>query len=77
MKTVRPYLTAKVVTENEHYVVTDETGQVRFNMKREQGLTAEGNEIGGRWVLRGADGAFVDVDRYRHDMAGRHKFGLD
>ena len=45
-------------------------------MRREQGTTPNGNPIGGRWVLRAPDGAWIDVDQYRHDLAPRHGFRI-
>ena len=47
-----------------------------FRMAREQGLTPNGNRIGGRWVLRGPAGEWIDVDQCRHDLAPRHGFDL-
>lgn len=38
-------------------------------------------EVAGNWVLRSPEGAFIDHDRYRHDLAARHgldfNYGLD
>lgn len=45
-------------------------------MKREEGLTPNGNQIARRWVLRGTDGTFVDVDQYRFDLAERNGLTL-
>lgn len=39
-----------------------------FTARREIGLTPNGNPIGERWVLRDANGAWVDVNQYRHDL---------
>lgn len=41
-------------------------------MAREHGSTPNGNPLSGRWVLRTADGAFLDFDQYRHDLAERN-----
>ena len=42
-------------------------------IKREhEGVTANGNPIGGRWVYRDAAGTFVDIDSYRHDLFERN-----
>lgn len=41
-------------------------------LQRERGDTPNGNPIGGRWVLREADGTFIDVDQYRNDLFERH-----
>ena len=39
-----------------------------FVMRRERGLTPNGNEIGGHWVLRDKDGNWVDYHQYRNDL---------
>lgn len=39
-----------------------------------EGLTPQGNSIGGRWVLRAPNGDYIDVDQYRHDLFSRHGF---
>lgn len=49
-------------------------GDGGFAMRREQGKTPNGNEIAGRWVLRDAQGDWVDVDQYRFDLMERHGF---
>ena len=41
---------------------------------REYGMTPNGNLLNGRWVLRSADGDFLDFDQYRHDLAERNGF---
>ncbi len=46
------------------------------SMQRESGLTPQGNPIDERWVLRAADGTFIDVDQYRSDLAERHGLRL-
>lgn len=46
--------------------------QTKYTARREEGLTPNGNEIGGRWVVRDRDGNFVDVDKYRNDLASRY-----
>jgi hypothetical protein len=53
--------------ENERYEC--QNGMV---LQREQGTTPEGNPIGGRWVLRSADGTWMDCDQYRYDLAQRN-----
>lgn len=40
--------------------------------QREDGTTPNGNQMAGRWVLRNAQGEYLDHDRYRHDMFSRH-----
>jgi len=39
-----------------------------FSARREDGMTPNGNPIGGRWVLRDASGTCVDFHQYRHDL---------
>lgn len=43
-----------------------------FTVRRENGLTPNGNPINNRWVLRDADGVWVDFNRYRHDLFGQN-----
>lgn len=45
-------------------------------MQREEGVTPGGNQMGGRWVLRGPGGLFIDIDQYRSDLSERHGFVL-
>lgn len=45
-------------------------------MNRENGKSPNGNSFGGCWVLRGADGSYMDHDQYRHDLAERHRLKL-
>lgn len=60
--------TAKLA-QLEDEVFRSEDGRT---MQREMGLTPNGNPLNGRWVLRSADGEFLDFDRYRHDLAERN-----
>lgn len=46
-------------------------------MQREYGKTPNGNDIDGRWVLRGADGEMIDFDQYRNDIADRYNLNLE
>lgn len=55
------------LSEPEHY-----TFQNGMTMRREQGTTPNGNPIAGRWVLRAADGTWMDCDQYRYDLAQRN-----
>lgn len=41
-------------------------------MKREYGVTPNGNKIEGAWVLRSSDGSWIDFDQYRNDLAARN-----
>lgn len=41
-------------------------------LAREFGATPNGNPLHGRWVLRSADGSFLDFDQYRHDLVERN-----
>lgn len=43
-------------------------------MQREYGLTPNGNHLGGKWVLRGPEGQFIDFDKYRSDLMERNGF---
>lgn len=61
-------LTALEDPEVDGYV-TEDGGTV----KREEGLTPNGNPINGRWVYRDATGTFIDVDQYRHDLFEHHR----
>lgn len=45
--------------------------------REENSLTPHGNPMGGRWVLRSSDGALVDFDRYRNDLAERNHLDLE
>jgi hypothetical protein len=40
--------------------------------RREYGTTPAGNPMGGRWVVRDAQGVYVDHDQYRNDLEPRH-----
>jgi hypothetical protein len=40
--------------------------------REHEGESPNGNPFGGSWVLRDPAGAFVDYDRYRHDIIPRH-----
>lgn len=46
-------------------------------MEREYGETPNGNPLGGRWVLRSADGEFLDFNQYRHDLAEHNGLRFD
>lgn len=41
--------------------------------QREEGLTPKGNPISGRWVLRDANGDWLDFHQYRHDLFEHHE----
>lgn len=45
-------------------------------MQRENGVTPNGNPVGGRWVLRAPDGSWIDCHQYRTDLAEHHGFNL-
>jgi hypothetical protein len=55
--------------ELEHYVSTED-----HHIRREEGYTPNGNQFGGRWVLRDKDFVYIDHDQYRHDLMARHGF---
>ena len=48
-----------------------------YVMAREWGTkTASGNNMAGRWVLRSESGDLIDYDKYRNDLAERHRLDL-
>lgn len=47
-----------------------------ITMRREYGVTPNGNPIRGRWVLR-KDGKFVDYDQYQTDLVERHNLEFE
>ena len=50
-------------------------GNHKYTIKREKGLTPNGNLINGRWVLR-IDGKFEDFDQYINDLMERHNLDI-
>ena len=65
----------KTAAQNLVEVLRDERYEARDgrSMQREHdGTTPAGNPIGGRWVLRDADGVWIDLDQYRTDLAERN-----
>lgn len=48
-----------------------------FSAQIEEGVTPNGNPVGHRWVLRDAEGKWVDVDQYRHDLFERNGLRTD
>lgn len=67
---------AYVTVEERSYAVRDAGGAEVYRMAREYGMTDNGNELNGRWVLRDAAGTIVDFDRYRSDLAERNGFDI-
>jgi hypothetical protein len=57
--------------ESQHQVYSCES----LELKREEGETPNGNQMNNRWVLR-KNGALVDFDRYRNDIAERNNLIL-
>ena len=53
-------------TSPERYETDDEIHVV----KREHGLTPNGNPLNGKWVYR-KNGEFIDYDQYRNDLFER------
>ena len=48
-----------------------------FILQRETGKTPNGNQLGGRWVLRNRkNNDFIDFDQFRHDLAERYELTL-
>ena len=66
-RTVRPRKMRQ--TSEENYI-----GDGYYRMQREYGITPNGNNIGGRWVLRGPESKWIDCDQYRYDLLARHGF---
>lgn len=48
-----------------------------WTMRREYGLTPNGNPMNGRWVLRDDSGKMIDFDKYRNDLAAHYRLNLD
>lgn len=44
---------------------TDTYQSDNFKAQREDGTAPNGNQMGGRWVLRNSSGDYLDHDRYR------------
>ena len=59
-------------SKNEEY-----RSAVGHVMQRENGLTPNGNKVGGRWVLRDKNGKWIDFDQYRNDLAERNGFQIE
>jgi hypothetical protein len=64
--------TAMVKMDEDSYRAKDGS----FSLKREHGFTPIGNPLNGQWVLRGANGEFLDFNQYRNDLAERHSLNL-
>lgn len=45
-------------------------------LRREEGETPNGNQINRFWVYRDSNGAWIDYDQYRHDIAARYNLNL-
>lgn len=60
-----------VMCESRHQVYSCD----KFELKREEGETPNGNPMNNRWVLR-ENGALIDFDRYRNDIAERNNLRL-
>lgn len=58
--------------EEDGYYLSEGAGTV----KREYGLTPNGNAICGNWVYRNEAGVFIDFDQYRHDLFERHNIRM-
>lgn len=52
----------------DHYTPV---GQLNASLKREHGLSPNGNPFAGFWVLRNG-GAYIDHDQYRNDLIERN-----
>lgn len=51
----------------EHYISAE-----CHVIRREGGLSPNGNPFNNGWVMRAADGTYIDHDRYRHDLMERN-----
>jgi hypothetical protein len=47
-----------------------------YVLRRENGVTPNGNPIADRWVLRDGNGQMLDFDQYRNDLAERNNLYL-
>jgi hypothetical protein len=59
-------------TQNDYGYLSEDGWVIR----REEGLTPNGNQLNGRWVLRDSKGKFVDFDQHRNDLIERHDITL-
>lgn len=57
----------------DHYTPV---GRLNASLKREHGLSPNGNPFAGVWVLRGDGGAYIDHDQYRNDLIERNNITL-
>ncbi len=48
-----------------------------YMMQREYGMTPNGNQLNGRWVLRDSAGKMLDFDRYQNDLAEHYNLRLE
>ena len=48
-----------------------------FVMQREYGISPNGNQINGFWVLRDKFGTWIGFDQYRYNLAELHSFELE
>jgi hypothetical protein len=49
--------------------------EMTMTLRREEGLSPNGNPLNNCWVLR-VDGEFIDFDQYRFDLAARRNLIL-
>lgn len=52
------------------------TSKSGHRMEREVGTLPNGEHNPGFWVLRSPDGAMIDYDQYRYDLAARQNLRL-
>lgn len=63
---------ASVIHQHRLKLASMSEGKEIVTVKREtEGKTNNGNDFGGKWVARKADGTYIDHDRYRHDLRER------
>lgn len=61
-----------IESERDCYISDD-----GWEMKREYGLTPNGNPMNGRWVLRDSSGQLIDFDQYRNDLVEHYHLRLE
>jgi hypothetical protein len=62
-------MVAMVCSDDRVYTAVDGS----LTIQREHGLTPNGNQLGGRWVVRDAGGNMVDFDQYLNDLFSRYE----
>ncbi len=63
----------RVIESVENQSFTFDNG---YTMKREEGYSPNRCPFNGKWVVRDAQGNYLDHSRYRHDLAELFNFDL-